>query len=81
MDFLSGLSDDFQMFEHLSLINCKVKRHGFYHVFKIIMDHSRTTLRGGQVRKGFYSNGDEFDKVSESSAHSGMLLLSWAAVI
>lgn len=42
--------------------------------FLIDMDFSRTVTNGGKVIKGLYSDGDEYDKLSEYSANSPMLL-------
>ena len=42
--------------------------------FLIDRDFSRTVTNGGKVLKGRYSDGDEYDKVSEYSANSPILL-------
>jgi hypothetical protein len=45
-----------------------------YSDFSIIKDFSRTIENGGKVVKGPHSDGSEFDKQSDYSADSGVLL-------
>mmetsp|Transcript_855 Transcript_855/g.855 ORF Transcript_855/g.855 Transcript_855/m.855 type:complete len:82 (+) Transcript_855:521-766(+) len=41
--------------------------------FSILKDHSRLLSSGGKINKGKYSDGNEYDKVSESSANSEVM--------
>jgi hypothetical protein len=62
------------MFTHFRDSTQRGSLFRLYSDFSIIKDFSRTKENGGKVLKGRYSDDSEFDKQSDYSADSGVLL-------